>query len=217
MLTYLLVLSLSKERMSKKLLIATHNPGKLGEYKLLLEDLNLQLFSLKDLKIEKEAKEDGKTYRENAIKKARFYSGLTALPVLADDGGLEIDCLKGEPGLKSRRWPGHEASDEELIELALAKLRGVPWPKRGAQFRVVVALTVPGKTPLTVEGIKRGVILKEPRGTLIRGYPFRSIFYLPEFDKTFNQLSFEEEARIGHRRKALNKLTPFLKELEGDE
>ena len=203
--------------MSKKLLIATHNPGKLGEYKLLFEDLNLQLFSLKDLKIEKEAKEDGKTYKENAIKKAKFYSDLTIFPVLADDGGLEIDCLKGEPGLKSRRWPGHEASDEELIELALAKLRGVPWPKRGAQFRVVVALIMPGKKTLTVEGIKRGVILKEPRGTLIRGYPFRSIFYLPELDKTFNQLSVEEEARIGHRRKALNKLTPFLKELEGDE
>jgi len=91
----------------EKLLIATTNPGKFREYKILLQDLPLKMVSLRDLKIRKKPKEDGKTFRENAIKKAKFYSRLAQLPILADDGGLEIDYLKGEPGVKSRRWPGY--------------------------------------------------------------------------------------------------------------
>ena len=206
----------------KKLLIATNNPGKLKEYKELLKDLPLKLISLKNLGIKNKVNESGKTFEENAIKKAKFYSKLTGLTALADDGGLEIDYLKGEPGVKSRRWPGLQpthhpprrhlkATDEELIDFALKRLRGVPWPKRKARFRVIIALAIPGKEVLISEGKLKGIILTKPRGKLIPGYPFRPIFYLPKHRKSFSELSFKEEVKIGHRRKPIKKLLSFLK------
>ena len=194
-----------------KLLIATTNPAKFKEYKELLKNLPLKLVSLKDLGIKNKVNESGKTFEENAIKKAKFYSKLTNLPTLADDGGLEIDYLKGEPGIKSHHWPGYEATDQELIEYTLKRLKGVPWRKRGAQFRVVLALAIPGKKVLTFEGKKRGIILTKPRGKLIPGYPYRSIFYLPKQGKSFNEISFKEEIKIGHRRKPIKKIIKFLR------
>ncbi len=167
---------------SKKLLIATTNPGKLREYRELLKNLPLKLVSLKNLGIKRKPNESGKTFKINAIAKAKFYSKLTDLSTLADDGGLEIDYLKGEPGVKSRRWPGREATDQKLIDFALKRLKGIPWGKRGAQFRVILALAIPGKKVLTFEGKKRGIILAKPQGRLIPGYPFRSIFYLPNME-----------------------------------
>ena len=195
----------------KKLLIATTNPGKLREYKELLKGLPLELVSPKDLGIKRKPNENCQTFQENAVKKAKFYSKLTKLPALADDGGLEIDYLKGEPGVKSRRWPGYEATDQGLIDFALKRLEKVPWQKRKAQFRVIIALAIPGKEVLTFEGRKRGIILTKPRGKLIPGYPFRPIFYLPKYGKSFAELSFKEEIKIGHRRKPIKKLIQFLK------
>jgi len=194
----------------KKLLIATNNPGKLREYKILLRNLPIKIVSLKDLKIKKKVKEDGKTFKENAIKKAKFYCKLTKLPTLADDGGLEIDYLNGEPGVKSRRWPGYEATDKELIDLCLQKLKGVPWRKRKAQFRVVIALSICGKKILTAQGKLRGIILTKPRGKLIPGYPFRNLFYLQKYKKALSELPFKKAVEIGHRKKAIKKLIKFL-------
>ncbi len=194
-----------------KLLIATTNPAKLKEYKELLNNLPLTPVSLKSLGVKRKPSENGKTFQENAIKKAKFYSKLSGLPSLADDGGLEIDYLKGEPGVKSRRWPGRVAADQELIDFTLERLKGVPWQKRKAQFRAVLALAFPGKKCLIFEGKKRGIILTKPRGKLIPGYPFRSIFYLPKYKKSFNELSFKEEIKIGHRRRPIKKLVAFLK------
>jgi len=194
-----------------KILIATNNPAKFREDKELLKSLPIKLISLKDLGVKRKSIEIGKTFKENAIKKAKFYSKTTGLPTLADDGGLEIDYLKGKPGVKSRRWPGYEASDQELIDFALKRLEGVPRRKRGAQFKVVLAFAIPGKRILTFEGKKKGIILTKPRGKLIPGYPFRSIFYLPEYGKSFNELRFKEEIKIGHRRAPINKLIKFLK------
>ena len=197
----------------KKLLIATNNPGKLLEYRTILKDLSLELVTLKDLNIKANVEEDGKTFKENAIKKAKFYFKLTGLPTLAEDSGLEIDYLNGEPGIKSRRWAGYKASDAELISMTLEKLRGVPLEKRGAQLRVIIAMLV-DKTVKTFEGILRGVIIKEPIEKIIPGYPFRSLFYVPEVDKVLGELTMEEEARIAHRKKALEKAIPILKNLE---
>lgn len=194
----------------QKLLIATTNPGKILEYKIILKDLPLELVTLKDLKIEASVDEDGKTFKENAIKKVKFYSGLAELPTIAEDSGLEIDHLNGEPGIISRRWPGHEASDEELIDMTLEKLKGVPKEKRGAQLRVVVALAINGKIE-TFEGILRGVITEKPIGKIIPGYPFRSLFYLPEIDKVLGELTMEKEAEVAHRKKALEKAIPIIK------
>jgi len=195
----------------EKLLIATTNPGKLKEYKELLRGLPLKLISLKDVGVEKKVEEDGKNFKENAIKKAEFYSQLTNLLTLSDDGGLEIDYLNGEPGVTSHRWPGHEANDEELLNFTLKKMEGVPWKKRGAQLKVVIALAIPGKKILTSEGKIRGFILTKPREKIIPGYPFRSIFYLPQYRRSFNQLTPEEELKISHRKKAIRQIIKFLK------
>src|SRR3989344_8908543 len=121
-----------------KIILATHNEGKILEYKVLAENYPFEFTTLADLAIEAEPEEDGKTFEENARKKAEFYSWFSDLPVLAEDGGIEIDYLNGEPGVYSRRWPGHKATDQELIDLSLEKLRGVPREKCGAQFRAVM-------------------------------------------------------------------------------
>ena len=163
----------------KKLLIATTNQGKILEYREIFKDfaIQIELITLKDLNIEANVEEDGETFRENAIKKAEFYSGLSKLPTLSDDAGLEIDYLNGEPGVHSRRWPGYRATDEELMNLALEKLKGVPKEKRGAQLRAVVGLSFPGEEKIyTFEGILRGHIAEKPFQKTLAGYPFRSIF-----------------------------------------
>lgn len=197
--------------MVKKILIATSNPAKIKEYKELLRKFPFKVLTIKDLKIEQKIKEKGKNFKENAISKAKFYAKISGLPTIADDGGLEIDYLKGEPGVKSRRWPGYEASDEELINMTLQKLKGVKWKERKAQFRTVIALAIPNKGVFTSEGKLRGIILTKPQGKLIPGYPFRSLFYLPKYKKTLAQLNFKEAVKIGHRKKALKKLIPIFK------
>jgi XTP/dITP diphosphohydrolase len=195
----------------KKILVATHNPGKIIEYKEILSSYSLDFSLLKDLNIFDEPEEDGKTFEENAIKKVKFYSQFTDLPVLAEDSGLEIDHLKGEPGVYSRRWPGYKATDQELIDMTLAKLKGVPFEERGAQFRVAMAFRKSLKDEIvTVEGVLRGIILEKPEAKIIPGFPFRSLFYLPEINKVLGEATMEDEAKIAHRRIAIAKLLPFL-------
>lgn len=193
----------------KQLLLATKNPGKVLEYKVILKDLPLELLTLKDLDIKGDAEEDGKTFEENAVKKAKFYSGLTDLPIIAEDSGLEIDYLNGEPGIKSRRWPGYEASDQELIAMVIEKLKGVPMNKRGAQLRVIIALAINNNIE-TFEGVLRGIITEKPIGKIIPGYPFRSLFYVPQIKKVLGELSMEEEAEVAHRKQAIEKALPLL-------
>ncbi|MBI2463125.1 MAG: non-canonical purine NTP pyrophosphatase [Candidatus Spechtbacteria bacterium] len=195
-----------------KLLIATTNNGKLEEYRILLRDWGCELLSLNDVGLgDKKCEEDGKTFKENAIKKAQFYFALSGLPTLADDGGIEIDYLNGEPGIYSRRWPGHEATDEELIALTLKKLDGVPQEKRTAHFVVEIAFALKEikETP-TFEGRLNGYITTEPVPMRISGYPFRTIFYMPELGKTLGELPLEEEAKITHRRYALEAARPVI-------
>ena len=193
-----------------KLLIATKNPGKIAEYRIILKNLPLEFITLGDLNIEASVEEDGKTFEENAIKKAEFYSRLTGLPTLAEDGGIEIDYFNGEPGVKSRRWPGYEASDEELINMTFEKLNEVPLEKRGAQLRVVIALAINSEIK-TSEGVIRGIILERPAKTTIPGYPFRSVFYIPTMKKVFAEMTEEEEMLVSHRKRAVKKLLPTIK------
>lgn len=196
----------------KKLLIATTNQGKAAEYKSFLGILPIELLTLKDAAINAIVDEDGKTFEENAIKKAKFYSELSGLPALGDDGGIEIDYLGGEPGVLSRRWPGHEASDDELILMTLTKLAGVPWEKRTASLRVVIALKFPyDDKAYTAEGAKCGFIRKTPLDAT-SGYPFRALFYIPELGKTYSELTPEEELKFAHRKYAIDKLIPIIKE-----
>jgi XTP/dITP diphosphohydrolase len=197
----------------QRILIATKNPGKILEYRELLRGLSFEVVTLKDLNILEEPKEDQPTFETNAIKKANFYSRFVDLPLLAEDSGLEIDYLNGEPGVLSRRWPGHDGTDEELIAMALEKLAGVPIEKRGAQFRVVMALKLPEDNNIILgEGTMRGFLMEQPINKIISGYPFRSLFYNPEIGKIIGEMTMEEEAKIAHRKRALEKLLPALME-----
>ena len=196
-----------------KIILATHNEGKIVEYKVLVKDYPFEFIALSDLAIEAEPEEDGKTFEENAVKKAEFYSQFSDLPVLAEDGGIEIDYLRGEPGVFSRRWLGYKATDEELISMTLEKLKGVPEEKRGAQFRVALALRLDDKNTLISEGVLRGLITEKPSEKIIPGFPFRSLFYVPDLGRVLGELAMEEEAKIAHRRIALKNLFEKVKAL----
>lgn len=204
--------------MKGKLLIATHNLGKFREYEIILKEilkLPLNLVSLEDLKIKEKVKEKGKNYKENAILKAKFYCKLSNIPTLADDSGLEIDILNGWPGIKSRRdEKGRELSDKELIKLVLEKLKGVPFRKRKAKYKAVVALAIPGKRKIfTFKGERKGFIAEKRSKKNWNGFPFDSIFYLPEKKKIFVDISRKVKATFSHRTKALIKALPLLKKL----
>ena len=198
----------------KKLLIATTNPGKLKEIKNALIDLPLKLLTLKNLQIIDEVIEDGQTFEENAIKKAWFYSQKSGLITIADDGGLEIDALNGEPGVKSKRWAdGQEnPTDERLIEYTLDRLKKIPKEKRGAQLRTVVALAFPSGEIFTSEGKIRGMIAEKPAEKWTRGYPYRALLYLPQIKKFYNEeeLNKKERKKYAHRVQALKKLRKII-------
>ncbi len=202
--------------MERKILIATKNPGKLLEYCELMKEMPLEIVTLEDFGISDEPEEDRPTFEENAAKKVNFYSNFVDFPTLAEDSGLEIDCLNGEPGVLSRRWPGYEATDEELIKIVLKKLENAPADKRGAQFRVVMALKFPhDKNIFFGEGIMRGFLMEKPIEKIIPGYPFRSLFYNPDVGRIIGEMTMEEEAKIAHRKDALKILLPHLLKYAG--
>lgn len=200
----------------KKLLIATKNPAKLSEFKNFLKDLPLKLIGLKEAGIDDFFEESGQTFSENAEAKAQFFAQKTGLPTLADDGGIEIDILGGEPGVKSRRWPDgkNEATDEELINYTLRKMKGVPLSKRLARFRAVLALAIPGDQIYTSEGTIEGIIAPKPLFKRKKGYPYRSLFYLPQIKKYYfeDELTEEETQRFNHRALALKKIKRILRQ-----
>jgi len=191
-----------------KLLIATRNPAKLAEWKLFLNKLPLELVGLDEVGIKERVEETGETFHENARIKATEYARLSGLLTLGDDGGFEIDFLDGAPGVRSRRLSGDEdATDEELIKFVLEKLSGVPEDKRGAQLRVVAVVATPtGLIICEEEAAIRGYVAEEPSPTRMRGFPYRSLFYLPELGKMLVDLTEEEHVRVNHRRKIAPKI-----------
>jgi XTP/dITP diphosphohydrolase len=198
-----------------KLLIATTNSAKLAEIKEFLSDLPIDCVGLKDAGITQSVEETGNTFEENAILKAKFYAKLSGLPTLADDGGLEIDALNGEPGVHSHRWihKEREDEDEELIEYTIQRLKGLPRARRGAQLHLVIALVLPNGKIHTGEGIIRGIIAEKPSTYRRKGFPYRSLLYLPELKKFYNhdELTKEENKAYNHRRKALEILKPIIR------
>jgi XTP/dITP diphosphohydrolase len=196
----------------KKLLIATKNQGKIGEFKEFLKDLPFTILSLKDLNITEDVEEDGKTYLENSQKKALFFAKLSGLPTIADDGGIEIVALNNEPGIKSRRWLGHEASDEEIINHMLRISKTLPKDNRQAFFKTIVTLALPNGKVWSVNGEVEGIISDKPYLKLLKGYPYRSFFFLPKLNKFYHEgeLSKEEERLYNHRYKAVQKLLPEI-------
>lgn len=200
-----------------KLLLATTNPGKLSEIKRFLSDVPIKLVSLADVGITETVAETGKTFEENAILKAKFYARKSGLPTLADDGGFEIDVLGGEPGVKSHRWihGDREDTDEELIQYTFKQMRGLPRARRGAQLRAVLALVFPNGEVHTVTAATRGIIPESSSRERVKGFPYRSILYIPEIGKYYNHdlLTSEETERYNHRKKALEKLKLIIKRL----
>jgi XTP/dITP diphosphohydrolase len=198
----------------KQLLIATTNPGKLDEIRHFLSDLPVTLVSLSDVGITAQAEEHGTTFDENAIAKAKFYSDLSGMPALADDGGFEIDALNGEPGIKSHRWihQDREDTDEELINYTIEKLRGLPRAQRGAQLRLVMALVLLDGSVHTVEEKVRGIVAEKPSEKRVSGFPYRSLLYFPEINKYYDYQEFtpEEAEKYNHRRRAVERLKPII-------
>ena len=195
-----------------KLLIATRNPGKMREYRHLLRDLPYQLVSLDDLGITEEVEETGRTFEENAHLKADTYAALGGLLTLSDDSGLEVDALSGEPGIHSARYGGDpSASDQDRVSLLLSRLADVPWERRTARFRCVIALgDAVGQIPSLV-GSVAGMIQYEPRGT--EGFGYDPVFFLPSYGQTMAQLPLEEKNRISHRSDAARKAVAVLNRL----
>lgn len=197
----------------KKLLIATTNPGKLGEIKRFLSDVPVELVGLKDIGITDSPEETGISFEENAILKAKYYAKESGLPTLADDGGLEVDALHGEPGVKSHRWihEDREDTDEELIQYTLDRMKNIN--NREAQLRLVLALVLPTGEVFTAEEKVRGIIPRKASGARHPGFPYRSLLFLPEINKYYNhnELTSTETETYNHRKKALEILKPIIK------
>ncbi|GAG63519.1 unnamed protein product [marine sediment metagenome] len=191
-----------------EILIATNNLGKVKEIKDILGSPEIKILTMNDFPHLPKIEEDGKTYQENAFKKARKISEYTGKICLADDSGLEIDYLKGKPGIYSSRW---ENSDEERINKVLRLLENVPKNKRNAKFVCVVVLVfTDGKIYMVKEECK-GSITFNPKGE--HGFGYDPIFLVPEYDKTFAELGDKIKNQISHRGKAMRRMINIINEL----
>jgi XTP/dITP diphosphohydrolase len=183
-----------------RLLVATNNPGKVGEYDDLLAGLGFDLCGLAEMGLDTQVEETGQTFAENAQLKALVYGRASRLLTLADDSGLEVEALGGAPGVYSARYAGKGATDADRYHKLLTALEGVPWEKRAARFRCVIALAWPDGRVETFEGQCDGVIALEPKGT--NGFGFDPVFYMPEHGCTMAELPTEVKNRISHRARA---------------
>jgi XTP/dITP diphosphohydrolase len=204
-----------------RLLIATNNPGKTREFHELLDDLGIELVAPAQIGLDLDVVEDGATYVENAAKKAIAFAGASRLISLADDSGLEVDALDGEPGLYSARYgstDGVKLSDGERRKFLVGKLQGVPRPWT-ARFRAVIAIAVPeahvtlgpGQNPIIFEGICEGEVIPDERGT--GGFGYDPIFQLAGLERTMAELPMDEKNRLSHRARAVMKAKGMLKGL----
>jgi len=194
-----------------KLLLGTNNQAKVREYRSLLTDLDCQLVTMAEQGISVAVEEAGESLEENARLKASVIAAKSQLLTLADDSGLEVDALGGEPGRFSARYAGENATDKELIEYLLKRLDGVPRENRTARFRCVIALATPGGKVELCSGDCSGLITFEPRGE--HGFGYDPIFYLPELDKTMAELPLEQKNKISHRGRAARKAAQVLRNM----
>jgi len=199
-----------------KLLVATQNKGKLHEFKALLQDLSIEILSPDQVNLDLDVKEDGKTYKQNVTKKVLAFAQAVKRNIdepklfltLADDSGLEVDLLGGQPGLYSARFTRkHQATDADRRSYLLNQLRQYP-PPWTARFRCIVALHIPGSGVNYAEGICPGMIIPEERGT--NGFGYDPIFLVDGTDCTMAELNTEEKNRLSHRGRAVMAIKPVL-------
>ncbi len=184
------------------LVIATGNPGKVVEINDLLTGFPIQIKSLTDFGPIPEVEEDGETFEENAYKKASFTAKILGIPALADDSGLMVDALGGAPGVRSARYAGANASDEQRVAKLLKNMQGQT--NRKAAFECVLSIAVPSGPALTYEARCEGQIADAPAGH--KGFGYDPIFFYPPLNKTFGQMTIAEKSHVSHRGKALNEL-----------
>jgi len=194
-----------------KLLLATSNQAKVREYRSLLQSLPWELVTPVEQGITTRVSEVGDSLEENARLKATLLAAESQLLALADDSGLEVDALGGEPGRLSARYAGEGASDRDRVSYLLSRLEDVPWQKRSARFRCVIAIATPDGEVEFCSGECRGVITFEPRGE--QGFGYDPIFYLPELDKTMAELPLEVKNQVSHRGQAARKVYQVLERL----
>jgi XTP/dITP diphosphohydrolase len=192
-----------------ELVIATKNLGKVREIRKALKGFKLRTHTLSDFPDVPEIREDGKSFTENALKKGRFYSKYSGKLTIADDSGLEVDALRGLPGIHSARYAGERASSRENNRKLLKEMEEIRFSKRGARFRCVIALVSPDGREAIAEGTCRGKIGFREVGK--KGFGYDPLFILSQYGKTMAQLSIEEKDRISHRGKALRKLSKNIR------
>lgn len=194
--------------MKEKVVFATTNQGKVKEVKMILKDLNVDVLSLKDLNIEADIVEDGSTFEENALIKAKAIAELTSHIVLADDSGLEVDYLNKAPGIMSARYMGEDTSYDIKNQSIINQLSEVKGDERSARFVCVIACVMPNGETFTTRGTIEGEIGYKIEGA--EGFGYDPIFYVPEFQCTTAQLTPEQKNKISHRGKALDEMKEIL-------
>lgn len=195
----------------ERIIFATGNEGKMAEIRAILEDLGIPVLSMKEAGITADIVEDGKSFEENADIKARVIMELTGDVVLADDSGLEIDYLNGEPGIYSARYMGEDTSYEIKNKNLIDRLASVPDEKRTARFVCAISAALPDGTILRSRGTIEGIIGYEAKGE--HGFGYDPIFYLPEYGCTTAELSPEKKNELSHRGKALRLIKEELKRM----
>lgn len=195
----------------RRIIFATGNQGKVKEVKDILSELPFEVISMKDAGIDIDVEENGSTFKENAIIKVEALGEKSDDIIIADDSGLVVDALNGEPGIYSARYLGEDVSFKEKMDHILMRMSDIPSEKRTARFVAAVAAKVPGHGMICVEGVIEGVIGYEQKGEY--GFGYDPIFYLPEYGCTAAELLPEEKNKISHRARALEKLAVELEKL----
>ncbi|MFC3211862.1 XTP/dITP diphosphatase [Planomicrobium okeanokoites] len=198
----------------KEIIIATKNKGKAKDFEQLLEPMGYKVLTLHDVAPHMDVEETGETFEANAILKAEAIAQELQATVIADDSGLEIDALDGEPGVYSARYSGDERNDESNIDKVLQKMVQVPDSEKTARFRCVLALASPGKETILFEGTCEGLITDERKGE--NGFGYDPIFYVPALDKTMAEMKPSEKASVSHRGNAIRELGKAMPGLSGN-
>jgi len=191
-----------------KIIVASNNQKKIKEIKAILEPLNIQVLSLKDINIDVDPEENGTSFIENAFIKAREIYDIVKLPVIADDSGLEVQALNNQPGIFSARYAGEHKNDEDNLNLLLENLKGIE--NRKSRYVCAIALIIDKDHQYSVEEYLEGEIVDQRQGE--NGFGYDPIFYLPEYQKTTAQLDPDFKNSISHRAKALKKIEQIIKD-----
>ena len=190
-----------------KIVLATHNWDKCAEIEAIMKNMPIQLLTLNEFPEIEDIIEDGKTLKENALIKAKTVHKITHLPAIADDTGLEVDALDGQPGIYSARYAGENCSYSDNVNKLLKEMVNIPPQKRSALFRTAIAY-VDENMELTTEGVVEGVIIDVMKG--IDGFGYDPVFYIPGMKKTYAEMSMNKKNQISHRGKAVKNMQTLL-------